>query len=158
KNCTVFWLDNPHPTDADGEILGQFLPHVLPAVVGRHDFDHQVWSNFEKAFRRTVWPALLGQKHHVGSTHTVRLTSSIDTYFACHHPTEVVFLHKVTQNKTEIGFYRAMFTTGWTHGHNSPIHKLAWTDVTHGEQFLTSDQWGFGGRRDHIQALHYYDC
>jgi hypothetical protein len=34
KNCTVFWLDNPHLTDTDSEILGQILPYVLPPIVG----------------------------------------------------------------------------------------------------------------------------
>src|SRR5262245_7253850 len=77
ENCTVFWIDNPHPTDADSEILSQYLPYVLPAVVGGHDFDHQVWSNLEKTFGRTFWPALLGQKHDVYSPHTVRIAPSI---------------------------------------------------------------------------------
>src|SRR5215468_12248385 len=54
----VLWLDNPHPLYTNSEILDQFLPYVLPPIVRRHDFDHQVWCNLEKAFGRTVWPAL----------------------------------------------------------------------------------------------------
>src|SRR5262249_25758993 len=33
EHGSVFWLDNPHPPYADSEILSQFLPDVLPAVV-----------------------------------------------------------------------------------------------------------------------------
>src|SRR5215510_7890072 len=63
----VVWFDNPYPPDADSEILGQFLSYVLPAIVGRHDFDHQVWSAFEKSVSRTIWPASAGQKRYIRS-------------------------------------------------------------------------------------------
>jgi hypothetical protein len=59
KHGAVLRLDDPHPAYADRKILPDLLPYFLPTVIGRHDFDDEVWGPFEKSFGGTLWPAFL---------------------------------------------------------------------------------------------------
>src|SRR5690242_272497 len=91
-------IDNAGHNDAGVEILANFLVNLRPAIIGRTDFNDQLWRRPIPFGNRIPWDFFEAVEGDIRSADGIRITLRNDSAVVSNHAPQFVLLNMISQD------------------------------------------------------------